>query len=413
MNDDNNDLTTEKQILDIKLRRNLLWLLRLLIIGAVVGLLLWARPLIASLLSLLAPFLVAFIIAYVFNPVVRILQYRLHLGRAPALAVTYAIILSIGIAVLWLLLPTVYTQARDAIAALVDNIPLIAKKFNEWFRLRIDEKDIESVRSIIGGILESSRDKANPGSRIIAGGTWAMRILAEFAQWASMTVVVVASGTVKAVTFACFAIMISVYFLLDYSGLWQRARMIIPPKHDTRVVDIARKVDHALGGYLRGQLTVCIIMAICYTIALWCLGLRTHAVLIGLLAGFGNLIPYFGPIVGAVPTILWIVFGNTYDDVSSKMFGIFGVLLLTVVLQSLDGWVFQPKIVGANADLPPLLVLLALLVGVQFGLIGMILAVPSAVVLRALIIEIWWNPLIAEAQAAGLPTPKESKPRVK
>ena len=131
MNDDNNDLTTEKQILDIKLRRNLLWLLRLLIIGAVVGLLLWARPLIASLLSLLAPFLVAFIIAYVFNPVVRILQYRLHLGRAPALAVTYAIILSIGIAVLWLLLPTVYTQARDAIAALVDNIPLIAKKFNE------------------------------------------------------------------------------------------------------------------------------------------------------------------------------------------------------------------------------------------------------------------------------------------
>ena len=126
-----------------------------------------------------------------------------------------------------------------------------------------------------------------------------------------------------------------------------------------------------------------------------------------------NLIPYFGPIVGAVPTILWIVFGNTYDDVSSKMFGIFGVLLLTVVLQSLDGWVFQPKIVGANADLPPLLVLLALLVGVQFGLIGMILAVPSAVVLRALITEIWWNPLIAEAQAAGLPTPKESKPRVK
>jgi predicted PurR-regulated permease PerM len=85
------------------------------------------------------------------------------------------------------------------------------------------------------------------------------------------------------------------------------------------------------------------------------------------------------------------------------------VLVLSVVIQSLDGFFFQPRIVGPSAELHPVAVILALLVGAQFGLGGMILAVPLMVVARVLIKEFWWDSRVAE-EAAEKALPDESPP---
>jgi predicted PurR-regulated permease PerM len=150
-----------------------------------------------------------------------------------------------------------------------------------------------------------------------------------------------------------------------------------------------------LGGFLRGQLIVCVIIGILYSIALMALGMKQYALLIGFAAGFGNLIPYVGPVIGAIPTILWIVFGNAYDTSTSKILGIGIVLGVSVAIQTLDGFFLQPRIVGKSAGLHPLVVLAALVIGAQVGLGGLILAVPVAIVIRVLVRELWWTPLLA------------------
>jgi predicted PurR-regulated permease PerM len=75
------------------------------------------------------------------------------------------------------------------------------------------------------------------------------------------------------------------------------------------------------------------------------------------------------------------------------------VLLLSVTIQSLDGFFFQPRIVGKSANLHPVAVILALLVGAQFGLGGLILAVPTMVIVRVLVKEFWWDNKVAEEAA--------------
>lgn len=379
----------QRDLVDLKLRRVLLWLARLALFATIVTLVILARPLVTTTLDVLSPFIVAFIVAYVFNPLVRTLQYRLKMGRMLAVGLTYLLILSIAGAFFSLLVPVVYTQARNAVFALFESIPIIAQRLSEWFQINVSEDDVARIRNMFeaGGDVQALKT-------VTPLGNWMVGMFGNMAQWSSRMIVTLAAGTVGGATFLAFVLMISAYFLLDYTGMWRRIEVIIPKKNHDRVVGLSRKIDRALGGYLRGQITVCCIMAVLYTLALMALGLKSYAVLIGLLAGFGNLIPYFGPLIGAVPTLLWIVFSDYYGTPETKCFAAIAVLGLTVVLQSLDGWIFQPRIVGANADLPPLLVLFALIIGAQFGLVGMVLAVPSAVIARVLLVELWWNPLL-------------------
>ena len=94
-----------------------------------------------------------------------------------------------------------------------------------------------------------------------------------------------------------------------------------------------------------------------------------------------------------MPAGLWVIFGDTYATGQEKLIGVGIIVAFSVAVQSLDGFFLQPRIVGKNAELHPLLVLLALLIGAQFGLGGMIVAVPLAIMVRVVLKELWWDPL--------------------
>jgi predicted PurR-regulated permease PerM len=194
--------------------------------------------------------------------------------------------------------------------------------------------------------------------------------------------------------FLSFVVVITFYFLLDYSRMEFVARVLLPDDRESRVFALWERIDRALGGFLRGQLLVGFSVGVLYTLALVALGMKQYAVLIGFMAGLGNLIPYVGPIVGGVPTALWVIFSDRFATGEGKMIGLGLVLLLTVAIQSIDGFFLQPRIVGKNAELHPLLVLLALLIGSQFGLGGMIIAVPMAIIAKTVLKELWWDPLV-------------------
>jgi predicted PurR-regulated permease PerM len=128
------------------------------------------------------------------------------------------------------------------------------------------------------------------------------------------------------------------------------------------------------------------------------LGMKQYALLIGFVAGAANFIPYLGPLMGEIPAILYVLLSNNYEGPKEKLLYTGLVIGLFALIQTLDGFVFQPKIVGKSAQLHPVVVILALVVGGQFGIMGMIVAVPTACILRVLIKEFYWDQRMASTR---------------
>lgn len=371
--------------LEFRIRRALLVLVYLAIGGLLALMLYYARPAIEFALTVLSPFIVALIVAYIFNPIVNWLQRRFKLGRIWGVVITYGLILGITAGFFAILLPILYGQLRTGIIALVNNFPTILDKATTWLRLRVSPAEMEQARDFI-------RNNIDLGA-VTGGAGDAMGQAFDTTKLLTRAIGTTLSVIVGFFAFVTFVVVICFYFLLDYNRMEHIARVLLPEDEESRVFTIWARIDGALGGFLRGQLIVATTVGVLYTIALMLMGMKEYAVLIGFLAGFGNMIPYLGPVIGGVPTALWILFGNTYSTGDEKMFGIGIVILFSIAVQSLDGFFLQPRIVGKNAELHPLLVLLALLIGAQFGLGGMIIAVPAAIMARMILKELWWDPL--------------------
>lgn len=358
------------------------------------------RPVLVWLLGVASPFFVALIVAYIFNPIVLLIQRRFRVSRAVGVLITYALILGLVVASLALLVPPLVAQLRMGLANVLDRIPLAVAFLSEQLHSRLSPGDIEQLRLALEGrlSLDHVASQLSPTLRSVVTG------LVSSVTSLSQTLAAVVAYSLGFIVFLVLVLMITFYCLVDFGRIGRVAMILIPPSRRERVLSIWSKIDVALGGFLRGQLIVCVIIGVLYSLALIALGMKHYAVLIGFAAGFGNLIPYVGPVIGAVPTMLWVVFGGAYTTAKAKIIGVLVVLAVSVAIQTLDGFFLQPRIVGKNAGLHPLVVLAALIVGSQFGLGGLVLAVPLAIVVRVLVRELWWNPLAARRTNHPLPT---------
>ena len=143
---------------------------------------------------------------------------------------------------------------------------------------------------------------------------------------------------------------------------------------------LAKDIDYVFSGYIRGQILDAIIIAILTSIVLTILRLD-FAIIIGIIAGIFNLIPYFGPVVGFV---LAGLIGIMDPEPMKAVYGV-GAML---IIQQLDGWIIVPKVVGECVKLHPVVVLLAILIGGNlFGLVGMLIGVPIAGFIRLVLLR--------------------------
>ena len=177
-----------------------------------------------------------------------------------------------------------------------------------------------------------------------------------------------------------FGVIFAVYFLLDKKNsivsYWNRAfRLIFGDKAQKQLRFFMKDADNAFSGYIRGQMVDAAIVGVMASIALAVAGVP-YAVLIGVCIGFGNLIPYFGPVVGyAAVVIVCLPTGNF-----AKM--IIGLAIIAVIM-FVDGNIINPRLLSENVDVHPLLVVAALLGGgVLGGIAGMLIAVPTAALLK-------------------------------
>lgn len=327
-------------------------------VAAVLGLGIWAAPGVCSLL------LASFIVAYVCAPAVDFMQRRRL--RRPA----GAVLVLLGIALFWiglflLLVPVVVEQGRNLSVRLPKAVAYLEGTLIPWFETRfgVDIPDTTSgladrLRELLPRVGSSL---ATPLGQLLAttfGGV--VGILAALANLLLLPI-------------------LAFDLLVNYHAIWPRIAGLVPRRHETRVRDIMRRIDASLAGFVRGQLTVALVLGVMIAIGLSIVGID-GAIVIGLLSGLLNLVPYVGTAVGVGLSLLLAVFEF------SGWGPIVGVAIVFVVTQTLEGLLITPRIVGDRTGLSPVAVILAVMAGGEiFGFVGLLLAVPAAAVLKVLL----------------------------
>ncbi len=208
----------------------------------------------------------------------------------------------------------------------------------------------------------------------------------------------VAGGLAKSVTNLTsiftnllFAVIFAIYFMLDGEGIksyWGRVlRAFLPGKVVKHGDQFLKEADRVFSGYIRGQVIDALLMAVAISIGLSIVGVK-YAILIGILAGLGNLIPYVGPIVAYGSTILVSIIDMDWKKL------IIAIIVLFII-QTIDGNVVNPRLLSENVNVHPVLVIVSLLIGGRLGgIAGMLLAVPCGA-----LVKVYFDKLVELASA--------------
>jgi predicted PurR-regulated permease PerM len=184
-------------------------------------------------------------------------------------------------------------------------------------------------------------------------------------------------GVFTALFSLLLAPILSFYLLKDLDKLRAGMRRILPKRERLGALDLLAEIDAAISGFIRGQLIVAALVGLMVIVALALLKVR-FAVILGIFAGITDVIPYFGPLIGAIPAVAVAAVTSPIDSLK--------VLAAILTIQQIESQVLSPRIIGSHVGLHPLAVVFALLTGFElFGLVGMIAAVPIAAVVRVLI----------------------------
>lgn len=310
--------------------------------------------------DVLAPFFIGFVIAYLLNPIIRRLQTDKFSRKAATLS-----ILTAFFTVLILAVAVVSPFATRELGQFIQEFPGYLNDL--WMQLQPVVQDLQALLGI--EYSNSIADTVQPflGQATETGKGFLKGIF---------------SGGMAVVDFTItlFITPIVAYFLIkDWPKITEWVDDLMPRNHENDLNHILKQIDQKLAGFIRGQLTVCLVLGIGYAIALTIAGLK-YGFLIGLMAGLLSIIPYVGSAVGLATAVIvaWFQAGEI------SYVGIIAVIFL--VGQFLEGNFLSPKLVGDSVGMHPLWVLFAVMAGgAVFGIVGMILAVPVAAVAGVLI----------------------------
>lgn len=316
--------------------------------------------LIYLLSPVLPPFLMAALLAYLFNPVVDKLQ-NMGVTRTLSVTLVFFLLTILLILVLLLLVPQIEKQFLYLVRKLPEYIDVIQNKFLPWLAayLGISEIDVDSA-SLKQWFAENWTQ---------AGG-FAKNVLASLSK--SGLAMVAWVGSVVLVPVVGF------YLLRDWNHITARIKEMVPRNIEPAFTKLTRESDEVLGAFIRGQLLVMLALGIIYSIGLGLIGLKL-AILIGLLAGLVSFVPYLGFIIGVLAASIAILLQT------QQAIDVLYVLAVFAVGQFFESVVLTPTLVGDRIGLHPVAVIFAVLAGGQlFGFIGVLLALPVAAVLMVI-----------------------------
>lgn len=333
--------------LDIRIK----WLILVTLVG-------WVLYLLGPAL---VPFVAAALFAYLFNPIVQKLQAR-GIGRSLGTSIVFLALVLAIISIVLVLIPFMERKVSE----FVDQLPTWAawtrNTASPWiesrFGISLQSFDSEGLANMLrthwkeaGGLATTILAKVSKSGFAIV--SWLLNLVI--------------------IPVAAF------YLLRDWNIVVERIHALVPRSIEPVVTRLTHESDETLGGFLRGQLSVMIILGTIYGIGLTAVDIKVGA-FIGMIAGLISFVPYMGAIVGVGMGIVAALV--QHQDVLHVVL----VLMVFAVGQMLEGYVLVPKLVGDKIGLHPVAVMFAILAGGQlFGFVGVLLALPLAAVIMVLL----------------------------
>ncbi len=312
-------------------------------------------------------------LVFLLEPVVRAFQ-RMRFPRPVAAILSMVALLAFILALVALVLPTIREQAADLGARLPD---LYTAGIN-WVRdvgasLGLDVDEILSQEAIEQWL----NDPANQET--------VQNLLLGFGAGAGLVI----RGAVEAVAVLGLAPVLAIYILIDLERFKANALDVTPPRHRPEFAFVSGQVGTALGSFVRGQLLVSVIVGVASSFGMWLIDLPFW-LLIGIIAGFLNLIPFLGPVVGgALAALVALLNGDPTQ-------AIWAILIFTLI-QQVDNHVITPLVQRTRVSLSPLVIVLALVVGGSVaGLLGVLVAVPMTAAVRIVVGHLWRTRILGE-----------------
>lgn len=317
-----------------------------------------------SLGTILVPFIAGFIGAYILNRPVTVLE-KIKMPRGfGALLMILAVLFIFGT----LMMVAVPFLQKEFIL-LSRNMPALVQHFYslinpvlDFAAERLPPDDIAKIKAQVSGQF---------GSIV----TWMVQFIIN----------VLSNGLALAnvVSLVVLTPVVMFYILKDWPRFITVTQSLLPKKNADKIIHYTHVIDRNLSSYAKGQMLVCLILAVLYSIGLTIVGLK-NAVFVGIFTGCISFIPYVGALIGFLVSILIHLSGN---DTWNPLLSIGAVFL---IVQAIEGNFLTPRFVGGRIGVPPVWILFSLLAGATwFGFFGIVLALPAAAILSTVVRAVW------------------------
>jgi predicted PurR-regulated permease PerM len=324
----------------------------------------WVLTLIVGVLVLwllreiLLPFVAGMALAYLLDPVANRLE-RMGVNRPAATVVIIGAVLLIFVILVLIFAPILTSQ----LGAFIEKLP--------GYVLRVQSVAMDPNREWLRKILGEGVADAQIGDLVKQGAGWIAAFLRSL--WSG------GQALISIVSLIVVTPVVAFYLLYDWNRMVAAVDSWIPLQHRETVRGLAREMDEAIAGFVRGQTAVCLILGSFYAVSLTLAGL-SFGLLIGLVSGLITFIPYVGSMTGLI-----LAAGVAVAQFWPEYTPILVVLGIFFVGQFLEGYVLAPKLVGESIGLHPVWLMFALFAfGYLFGFVGLLIAVPLAAVIGVL-----------------------------
>jgi predicted PurR-regulated permease PerM len=331
--------------------------------------------LLSSTGSLLAPFVLAVLVAYILDPAVDALQRR-KVGRTLAILLLAVPVLGVLALIVLLVLPAAFQQLGEV----ARQAPVFLERLVGWIetgraRLLVIDIPLVDEDELLDRLqsIDSESVVAFLEERRAALGSWA---------WGGVLGVGRGIGSVFTVLgYVALTPVLTFYLLRDWDGITARLADLLPRHRRESIVGFVSECDRMVARYLRGQVTVAVIIGVITGVGLWAVGFP-YAGTLGLIVAIFSVIPYLGLVLSLIPAIFIALVSGSVGASLLKVAIVYGVA------QFLEASVVSPRIVGESVGLHPVLVLLALTLGGSFfGFVGLLIGVPVAAITKLLILR--------------------------
>jgi predicted PurR-regulated permease PerM len=315
------------------------------------------------------PIVIATAIIYVLNPVVVRMENR-GVARWLGSCLSYTILLGLLTLIGFLIIPSIAEQGRD----LADNFPTIYDEL---------ATDLENLAADVGlSAIDVPSYSELQDSIADNQGDFFSDQLAEITD--------ITLSVLESLFLLILAPVVAFYVLLDLPTLRRKATALIPERHRAETAHVANQLGNAIGGFLRGQVLVALIVGVMTSFGFWLVGLPFW-LLIGMIAGLLNIIPFVGPWVGGTLGVLVAL--ATMDLQTALWTG-----LVALIVQQIDNHFVSPTVLRATVRLHPALIILGLIAGASLGgFWGVVLTVPVMAAVKIVSGHFWRTRVLGQS----------------